>query len=347
MPTAQRTISHIKIKADDNYEFGFKLGKALGAQIKDRIEKNKAVYHALGRRHMPGLIKDAQGFLPKIKRKFPELIEEIKGMSQGAGVAFEELLVLNCEEELLDFFIPRCTSVAVHIGNGEILLGHNEDWLSTYRQQGMILVDGQIKQLKFLALSFMGQLVGTSCALNSYGLTYTVNSLCNERFRYGIPRNFLLRNILEKRYLKDAEHVLLSPSRTIAANTLCVWRAMAMDDIEAFWGHHQLFHGKKWLVHTNHPLLGKDQNQKNTDVESIRRYQRVCEILTATQPNIEESTLKRVLKDHRAGICGHPKSAHSYWGSTVASAIVNPSERWIEVCYSNPCRHKYFRYYLK
>src|SRR3989339_429403 len=155
MPTAQRTISHIKIKADDNYEFGFKLGKALG-----------------------GLIKDAQGFLPKIKRKFPELIEEIKGMSQGAGVAFEELLVLNCEEELLDFFIPRCTSVAVHIGNGEILLGHNEDWLSTYRQQGMILVDGQIKQLKFLALSFMGQLVGTSCALNSYGLTFAVTYNC-------------------------------------------------------------------------------------------------------------------------------------------------------------------------
>ena len=150
-------IPFIKITAKDNYEFGFKLGKLLSKKIKARIEKNKKIYYK------KNTIKKAKNFLPNIKKRFPKLLIETKAISDGAKVPFEDILVLNCEEELLDFFVPRCTSIAIYSKNKTMILGHNEDWLSTYRKDGLIIVNGKISSNKFLALGFIGQLPGTSC----------------------------------------------------------------------------------------------------------------------------------------------------------------------------------------
>lgn len=333
-------IPFIKIVAKDNYEFGFKLGRLLSKKIKLRIEKNKKIYYK------KNTIQKARNFLPDIKKRFPKLLTEIKAMSDGANVPFEDLLVLNCEEELLDFFVPHCTSIAIYSNNKKIMLGHNEDWLSTYRKDGLIMIDGEIDSNKFLALSFIGQLPGTSCGLNKYGLAYTVNSLDLKRFCYGVPRNFLLRALLEAKTLKEAESIVTTPKHSISANTMLVWKHSIMEDIETLWHRYEIFYGNRYLIHTNHPLRKKDQQKSNTKKESIVRYKRVLELIS-NEKKFNTNLIKKILKDHKARICSHIDKKHSKYGVTVASAIINPNKEYIEVCHTNPCKNKYYRYKLK
>ncbi|MCX6799982.1 MAG: hypothetical protein NT091_02440, partial [Candidatus Falkowbacteria bacterium] len=106
-------IPFVKIKAQDNFDFGFQLGQALSKQIKKRVKDNKILYKEERLKNFPDLIKIAQKFLPAVKKHYPKLLQELDGMSQGAGVDFNELLVLMCEEELLDFGIPHCTNIAL------------------------------------------------------------------------------------------------------------------------------------------------------------------------------------------------------------------------------------------
>ncbi|MBM3228567.1 hypothetical protein FJZ20_01635 [Candidatus Pacearchaeota archaeon] len=340
-----KKIKYVKIEAENNYEFGFKLGKALSRNIKRRIRKNKKIYRRKGISYSQ-MMKGAKKFIPAIKKKYPLLLEELRGMSVGSKVPFEDLLVMQCEEELLDFYVEKCTSLAVKTKNGEIYLGHNEDWLKEYLNNGMVVVSGRIGKLKFLSLTYMGALVGASCSLNYHGLAFTGNSLDFKRFRFGIPRNFSLRAILSTRNIKEAEKIIESKKQSIASNTLLVFKNTMMEDIERLWISYDVFHGHKWIVHTNNPLVKSEQNKSNTDPESVKRCKRAYEILSKKK-SVTIETLKEVLRDHETGICGHYHRKHPTYGVTIASAIINPREQWIEVCHSNPCKHRYIRYNLK
>src|SRR3989344_2698147 len=114
-------IPRIKISAKNNDDFGFKLGESLSEQIKSRIIKNKLAYSKRGTKNFSSLVNKSKKFLPELEREFPKLVTELEGMSEGSGVPFNDLLVLNCEEEMLDFFIPHCTSIATYTRKKESL----------------------------------------------------------------------------------------------------------------------------------------------------------------------------------------------------------------------------------
>jgi len=337
-------IPFIKLEAKDNHDFGFNIGGKLKENIRLRIIKNKKAYKELGFDNFSLLVKKSKKFLPEVKKHFPELLTEAKAMSLGSGVNFEELLVLLCEEEVTHSVVPRCTSIAVKTTGGVILIGHNEDWMKEYLNNGLFLVRGKIKNKRFLSLSYMGSLVGTACTLTSDGLGFTGNSLTPGRFRYGIPKSFQMRAILDSKTEEEAIKADIKKS-AISSNTLYVWDDYRMVNVEDYFGHCRKFLAKEYLIHTNHPLLKEDQKRINTSLESIKRYNRAKAIIFK-EKNITRNTLKKILCDHEAGICGHFDKKHADYGVTIASAIINPEGKWMDVCHGNPCKNKYIRYFL-
>lgn len=338
-------IPLVRISAKNNYDLGAQIGGKLKDQIRARLRATKLVYRKLGMKDFAALEARAQKFLPATSVHFPQLLAETRGMSEGAGIKFEELLVLMCEEELLDIRdinIPHCTNVALKTKNA-ILVGHNEDWLNSYKHNGLFVLKCNIGEHRSLSLNYIGSLAGSSCGMNSSGLCFTANSLNPGRFRYGVPVKFQFRAMLEAKTPKAAMQRDLAAS-SIAGNTIYGWRNSRIVDVEDFFGHHETFHGKKFLVHTNHPLLRRDRNRRNTPKESVVRFERAKEIL-AHKKEYTLGGLKKLLSDHEAMICSHPER-HTSWGATVASVIMNPKEQWMEVCWGNPCRNKYIRYAL-
>lgn len=320
-------IPFISIEAKDNFDFGFQLGKALSKRIKLRIQKNKILYREERMKNFSDLIETARKFLPAIKKYYPELLRELEGVSLGAKVNFDELLVLMCEEELLDFRIPHCTNIALQTKSGP-LLGHNEDWSPSYKNNGLFVVRGQINKHKFLALSYIGCLAGTSAGLNE-DFCYTANSMDCRKFRFGVPVKFQLRALLDVNTEKQAARVDLLDS-SMASNMVYAWKNSKILDIEDYFGHHETFYADKFLVHTNHPVLGRDRTKVNTNAESVRRYERAKEMLENKKYYSSED-LKKILRDHQAGICAHRDKIHSKNGITIVSIIMDPIRKSIEV----------------
>ncbi|MCX6807812.1 MAG: C45 family autoproteolytic acyltransferase/hydrolase [Patescibacteria group bacterium] len=340
--TNKNPIPYLQIKAKDNFEFGLKLGEKLGKQIRKRIRDNKVLYKKKKMKNFAGLIKTAHKFLPSIKKHYPELLRELAGMSAGAKVDFNELLVLMCEEEILDFRVPHCTNIALQTEKGA-LLGHNEDWVEDYKNNGLYIVKGQINDRKFLALSYMGSLAGTSSGLNEH-FCYTANSMGCSRFRFGVPVKFQLRALLDVRTEAEATRVDLKDS-SITSNMVYVWKDSKILDIEDYFGHHEKIYADKFLVHTNHPVSERNRTRTNTDEESVTRYEGAKKILENEKKH-SSKTLKRILGDHEFGICAHSDRRHPYYGITIASIIMNPREKSAEICWANSCSNKYKKYKL-
>jgi len=336
-------IPYLKIKAKNNFDLGLQLGRKLKTETRRRLTENKKIYKKIKAGSFPRLVSMAKNFLPCIKKDYPDLLSELDGLSQGAGVAFSDLLVVMCEEEIIDFKTEHCTSIALKIGR-QAVIGHNEDWLPSYRHNGLYLINASLAGKKFLALSYMGGLPGTSSGLNSDGFCYTANSLNAGRFRYGIPVKFQLRAFLGVKNRQEALRVDLRDS-TITSNTMLIWKNSKILDIEDYFGHHQEFYGRKFLIHTNHPVLNSDRTKDNTDSESVKRYEYVKNAFNKRK-KIDVDFLKSVLQDHTSGICGHPNAKHPTYGVTIASIIMNPKEKWVALAAGNPCENRYVKYKL-
>lgn len=338
--TKLKDIPYLKIEARNNYELGYAIGKKLAEQIKKRLLNNFRYYKRVLVKNHDELTKMAEGFLPAITKYYPNLLKELMGMSDGAGVSFTDLLILMCEEEILDFKIKHCTSLAVQTKDG-VLLGHNEDWDYNYSKNGLYVVNAKIRKKRFLALSYMGSLPGTSSGLNSDGFCYTANAIKPGRFRYGVPVKFQLRAFLDISTRSEALRIDLKNS-SIASNSTFAWKNCKILDIEDYFGHHEIFHGRKFLIHTNHPILDKDRTKWNAETESIKRYEYVKKKLGDTR-NFDVKLLKEILKSHETKICDHPNKKHPDSISTIASVIMDPKKMTMEVAYGNPCKNRYFK----
>ena len=345
-------IRCITIEAKDHYEFGFKVGSKLNEEIKSRLAKNKKAYSKRGVRDYSSLVKFSKKFLPAIQREVPFLLDYLHGLSKGSGAKFDDLLVLACEEEVLDFrvpgdalrTIPHCTNIGIRTQKGDILLGHNEDWIPEYRENGFVIIKGTLGKKKFISLSYLGALPGNPCSVTSEGLAFTINSLEIRRFRYGVPRSFQLSALLSLNQEEQVERALNFSKSSIGSNTLLAWENSQIIDLEELWESREKFENKNEVVHTNHPLLKKDQNKGNTEAESVNRYTRAVKLLQKhKKPTL--SLLKKILEDHEGRICKHYGMEDD--SVTINSTILSPNGRWIEVCAGNPCRAKYKRYYLK
>lgn len=346
----KRGIPLIRIEAEDNYEFGFKLGETLKNQIRKRIKTNKELYlkRSTNKHTYKQLVKKAKKFIPAIKTHFPHLLIEAQAIAEGANVNFEDILVLLCDEEIVDFrFTNHCTTVALKTEKGDFLLGHNEDWFPEFRNNGLFIVKGRIGENKFLALGYIGGLAGSAGGMNSYGTAYSDTSFYFSRFEYKIPRSIHLRALLDVKTPKQALKTL-NCEGSIISNTVFVFKNKGIVDIEELWNREKIFLPKDWIVHTNHPLLKKDRTKlhEKEERESVKRYERALEIVLK-EKKFSIDTIKKILSDHKADICGHLTKKYSKDITvTIASLIFNPKEKWILLCDGNPCNHKFRKYYL-
>ncbi len=80
-------------------------------------------------------------------RMLPALVERLRGLAEGADVAFVDVFAVNAWEEVLRDEAPapgraadRCTSIAVRTPGG-VLLGHNEQWTASELGNVAIVVE--------------------------------------------------------------------------------------------------------------------------------------------------------------------------------------------------------------
>ncbi len=299
----------------------------------------------------------AARFAPFISEYDPDLLEEIKGVAEGAGFAIEELLAVNCRSEVM-FGTPRpeCTSFGLQpeaTANGHVYVGQNWDWAPDIKETLIVLIIEQAPKPTVVLLDEAG-MIGRM-GFNSHGIGLVTNTLISEQCQFGVPYNVLLRGILNQIQMADAIAAVVRPIRALSANYLIGDARGQTIDIEASPVHiDHLAPQAGIIVHGNHfegaRLRGRDLSLERFP-DSIYRRRRLRDKLALRGGDLTVDDMKDALSDrfgkpHAIARDADPNQGRFEQLETVASTIIDVSTRRFLLAGGAPDRYPYFEFEL-
>lgn len=336
----------------------FECGLQYGQQASERIQRALEIYmrvfkYYTGDEHETVLQK-AAAYLPAIEAFDAALADEVRGVAEGANVSVPEILALNARTELMSSAPVRgeCTVMgAVYPATRDenrVYLVQNWDWLEPTADLPVILRIKQTGKPVVLALAEAGQL--GKVGMNSAGFGICLNWLaCNYR-RMGVPVHIMTRKLLGCDSAYAIVDALYTSVRGAAANYVIAHRdgflinyETTPDEVDYFEPQNgTLAHANHFESHRFRPI---DTGVKISG-DSFPRLQRARQLLHTYHGQIDEATLKQMLRDqHFApfGICTCPDPDDpemDRW-STLSSVIYDLSNGHLLITRGNPADEDY------
>ena len=342
-------------------EIGRQIGQACQEQISHSIENACRIiedtYNTL-ELSWEGAKNQARKYMPFAHERYPQYVDEILGMAEGAGVSFDDLAVVNAMEAVtMDaLHLTKCTSLAVNedrTADEHVLIAHNEDWLPEDEGDVYVLHATPDDEPPFLAMTYGGLL--PNIGFNASGIAQCCDSVYPTDSRIGIPRVVVSRAVLGARTLADAMGLVLIPQRAAGYNHLLAHESGELYCIEVSARRFGILYGEDgYLVHTNHYLDAKMQAIEYEPDELIStrlRYFRALRLLKRTSPHTIKS-LQAIQRDH----LNYPNSICNHYTEgtvpldrekTINALIIDLTMRVMHITWGNPCEGQYHTYYLE
>jgi len=325
-----------------NYNAGYKIGQICRKKITKLIETSKKRYSSITGQPFEHFVQRSKKLLAPCQRRYAKYIDEIRGITDGASVNFNEYFALNFEDEVADFTY-KCTTLFLKTENNT-LLGHNEDWTDDFVDKLYILKLKQKDKPSLLFLSYLGPPQFIISCINSAGIAFTGNSLYTTH-KLGIPEAIMLRSMADASSVREAIKDMTARPREMGMNSMIISKNRIVD-IENSLNKSAVIEVKgEYFVHTNHPLKLKGEHSRN----SLFRFNRVTERLeNSRKKNVE--LIKEILSDHKNypdSVCRHIKNEEKEmkW-ATIASVIIDVGKMRMLVAQGNPCKSRYEEYKL-
>jgi isopenicillin-N N-acyltransferase-like protein len=280
-------------------------------------------------------------FLPTLKVFSPALVEEVRGLADGAGISFEEAVLCQVRAEAARVLDGGCTAFAVTKSattNGKTLTGQNQDLDPEYADVAVLLhtkpTDGRPRALQF---TFAGQL--GYAGMNEHGLAHFTNALYGCSWRPGLTHYMLGRVMLEKRSAAECVEILRRFRACSAFNKVIADGEGAIADVEVRPDAIATFKDDHpdWIVHTNNYVTTQfSKYEDNFLPDSPVRLARMRALIKEWWGGIDVDTMKQLLADHDsdpAGICRHGAARmHS-----ISGYIAEPQKRLLHVRRGHGC----------
>lgn len=328
-----------------NYDIGYAIGKGTKKQIEKLIEILTKDYKKHTKKDFSNFIKSAQKFLEINQKQFPQYVEEIRGIGDGAGISFEQAFALSCPDELAwddptNSLAEKCSTFITKIGN-DVFLCHNEDYAATFLGMLYVVKAKQKNKPSFMSIGYVGTLPGSSIGMNDAGIAVSGNWLGAKDCRIGILNNFVYRSILDCKSVEEAIHLIRKTKRAIGGNYEIASEKKCVN-IETTATKDDVFIINKFPhFHTNHYLSEKLKKlQRFASESSFKRYERLQELKNKLK---SFNDIKKILSDHKykLPICRHEGLKDSTESITLGSTIVNISKGKFYVAKGNPCKNEY------
>lgn len=306
-------------------EVGQQIGHSCQPQIRGML--------ANLREDLPGGVKWSE-MLEKSKRclKFsreiyPQYIDELEGIAEGAVAPFDEIFLSMCEELWESPAWKRgCTDMAARgraTLDGSTLVAHTNDLLPQAEENLVLLKVQAGDEPEFLGISSGG--IGISAGFNAAGISLTGNQLDNNDIRPGVPRLLVVRAILASRHLSEAMDHCLLPQRASSYNNVL---ADANGEVYCMEGSatncEPIYIENDILAHTNHYLshaMRRFEADRNSISNSVLRHNRAMRLLRENCGQLTPELFQKLLADH----AGYPTSIckHGLETVTVFSIIIH------------------------
>lgn len=216
-------------------------------------------------------------YLSSIEKWTPDLLEEVKGIAEGSGQDFKTTLGLQLMDEewifglrrCLDKPTTKCTAFGVpNQANGISYAGQNMD-ISRWVEGKQVLLrimphqsaGGNGETPEALVFTTAGN-IGLN-GLNASALGITCNTLAQLNYLIdGLPVSFIVRSVLERRSIEDAEQFLKTIKHASGQNYIL----SAPGDMRCFESSAtsivryapEAYQGR--VFHSNHPLVNPDKS---------------------------------------------------------------------------------------
>lgn len=314
------------------YKAGYHYGSLLLKNNK-RIDQNHTFVITKERK------KFAKKCLPIYQKYYPEILDEIKGLSDGQGISYEDMYTFLLSMYCFDFN-NKCTCFAYQTDK-EIILGRNSDFLveleklymnCLYRLDDVYAFTGNTTAF-----------IEIEDGVNEYGLAVGLTFIYPQIIQPGLNAGMLVRYLLEK--CKDTKEVLNKLNQLIIASSqtlTIVDRHGDMAIVECDPNHVIIIRpncDEDFIVTTNHFHAEEMRLYKSTNIDdwkSHERYSVAYEALKNHQLSIQLA--KDILSGHYGFMCQYDRKTGA---DTVWSVIYDVKNDKIFRVEGNPSRKIY------
>lgn len=357
----------------------YERGHQYGAQTKEVIERSLNAFHSVVEHLNPQMSRKelyakALQFQPFIESYDHNIMEEIRGIADGAEKSLEEIMFLNARAELAypgilrayKELLGQCSTLAVMpeaSSSGHTLVAQNWDlWIPIMRLKPYILLKiVQEDQPDMICFSEAG-IIGGKIGFNSAGIGLGANALFTdfEGVDLGTPWSTICRGILNANSWHEAMKAVLRAKRSISLNFLITTVEGESICIEAAPSYKSgfVYSEDGILPHTNHFISGDVQNctmpafRADFLPNSISRYLRLKKLARQKLGALSIENIQDIWRDHfnyPNSICAHPTPDvnDNETSGTCVSFINDLDTKEMYVACGPPCQYEYERVPLK
>jgi isopenicillin-N N-acyltransferase-like protein len=336
-------------------ELGRQVGEATREQVRgfceiafDRVLKTVQI----SRQRVCDIARESRNFAKKYR---PDLIEELQGTAEAAGVGLDELMLLQVRNQLQSDKSGGCTSVSFAaepgIRRGPVVAQtwDNDPVLDEFTVVLTRHPDGKPSYTSCTQaglISYMG--------VSETGIAACINTLPAPSREVGVPHYFILRELFEANSLDEAIQSLQRAHRAIPVNIM-LSTPQGPANLEVTLDNIRVLRpaDSSVVTHTNH-CVHTDFKPINDDfpelAQSYSRKIRVDELLDGHDREADLAQIKMILSDHDnypGSICRHASDdpVHGFW-ETVFAIIIEPDERRLLISRGNPCERPFEEYQM-
>ena len=337
--------------------------RQVGRQIGERMRPQLQRMVARMRDELPAgvswdaMVQKGRLCLAHSRAVYPQFVQELEGIAEGADLPFDEVFLEMCEElwEAAAWGAggparPRgCTDFAARgraTVDGATLLAHTND-LTAEAEQGLVILKVQAgDEPEFLGVSVGG--LGYSAGFNAAGISMTGNAVSCNDIRPGVPRLLIVRAILAARRLGEAMDACLLPQRASNYNNVI---ADAYGEIYSMEGSatdcESIYIEGDVMAHANHYAslpMRRFEADRNDIGGSVIRHNRAMRLLRENFGQLSPALFQDLLADHE----NYPSSICKHAGEsvTVFSIIIELEDRRAWIGRGRPCQATYVAHTL-
>lgn len=332
------------------------VGRQYGETMRDELQKWNEIQHR--RLHEQFQLSEeqinyrVQSFLPVCRKYSNGLVEQLRGMAEGANISLTDALlfqVIGEIEHTPQESAMECTTFAVggdYTLNGKHYSGQNADMYPSYADKCSVVTFAVTGKPRITCLLPLGYL--SYHGMNSEGLSCNHNGLTGSSWRCGLPRFFVSRIALECNTINEIQQFISTVDYIASRHTLFADREgniLSYEFNSVDCGIVKQRGG--FFAHTNHYLCPHMQQFESTSsqdlINSRIRLHRIRELIEEAKGNITPEAIQKMLRDHendKDSICVHNCNGYS----TFASLINCLNDNQLLVAIGNPCKSEYIEY---
>jgi isopenicillin-N N-acyltransferase-like protein len=332
-------------------EMGRQIGEGAREEVRQFCEVALQRVNKFMRVSRASAMQIVMGSIPYAEEYSSEMVEELRGIAEGADVPFEDVMLLQVRNQLQPESDAGCTSLAMALSPVGNIVAQNWENDPLLDEFTIVLTRRPIGKPAVMTVTQAGLIA--YIGVNSTGIGLCLNTLPAPARKLGVPHYFTVRGIYESGSLADAVTAVRRAHRAIPANIMLATPQgpadleVTIDDIHVI--RDQESAGIAHTNHCKHPALEATNRQFPELIQSHARDRRMHELIDfRAGKGSSMETIKDALRDHEdypRSICRHANDdpVTGFW-QTVFSVIIETDQRRMHITRGTPCDHPYETY---